>query len=245
MTKILRIMLILIFAASVNSVSAKDKSRIKWYPLLSFGYLQISSNYVHDYFDKVVLNYTNYGVPLITQTTYGRTILLNTGLSISLSKKIRTGISVGYLYSPAYSKYEDYAGAIKIKAAVKSFELGLFSQAELTRFWEIPFHITLKAGANYSSLSISQQAIYNNNLNFNFNENYSGETWGEFIEATFGPSFSTEYFNIQLDLGYRLCEAVLNKKPIYSHTINYELTNEKWNIGQDGILFVISLSKEL
>lgn len=155
---------------------------------LSVGYGMDVSQDVSDTYDALVANTRTFGVPLQTQTKFGRTVLTNASILYNRFESIGLGVSFGYSFSPAYSVYEDDAGTLKLDGSVHTYQIALNARAIPEYYGEFPFILNLKFGVCRTAVSMTQEVRFTNGREANADWNLSTAMEGAFFQATIGTS---------------------------------------------------------
>ncbi len=123
----------------IQSVFPQQERALKsWKTFVSIGYGSTESSSFSGYYKSLIDGYRFSGVPINTQREFGPTILANTGFIFNLLENIGAGISFGYLYSPGYSNYKDYAGIVKINGSIRNYEYFIEYKLCYTESWRVP-----------------------------------------------------------------------------------------------------------
>jgi hypothetical protein len=242
--KILLTPIILIQLLFQLAFSQKTLPPTLWRTFLSVGYANAAPSDVRNYYHSILDFYQSNGVPIFAQTDFGRSLLVNTGILFSKLENIRAGISIGYIYSPAYANYKDYAGTFKVNGSVSSYELSLKMQATLDKLWDFPIIVGIRPGLNYSTATVTETLRF-----FDFPQNnYDSKTyvynWGPCFEVTFGTSVQIGPIIGSFESGYRITYVKIIKVPIKSNFGEFTHIVE-WNIGQTGFVFLFSVGINL
>ncbi|MGE5810544.1 MAG: hypothetical protein ACM339_03525, partial [Ignavibacteria bacterium] len=175
---------------------------------------------------------------------FGSTLIVNIGVLITRLENIWFGLSLGYLYSPAYSSYEDYSGTLKVNGFVSSYEIALKIKGTVFKIDNFQFDISSQPGLAYSSACITEELTYFGIPQADYDSKWSAYTWGPSFQLTICPAIRLGEFYLSLDGGYRFAWNEVTKGKIESSIGNYE-RNEVMDISQDGVIFLFSMEKEL
>ncbi len=227
---------ILIFQSGYSQVK-----RVPAHPkaFVSIGYGITKSDNLSEYYDILVNNYRSLGVPVSTQREFGPTLMANAGVIFNLIENIGAGISFGYLYSPAYSNYKDYAGTLKINGSVRSFEILLNVYYTLLKVGEFPIVLSPQLGVSHSSVLITQEVRFNNFSENNYNWKMTKDGWGPCAQLTIGTSINLGEFIVALEGGYRYTQIHVTEQTEES-TTGTEEVNKAMGIGLNGFISDLS-----
>ena len=167
-TLILFLLNAILLANNLFSQQQNKNRSLIYNPFISVGYLSSSPNLVSDYYHLIISTYHSEGVPMQTQTDFGRTFNVNGGVYFSLLKKVEVGIALGYMYSPAYSNYLDVNGKLKVDGFIKSYKISLVGESAISKFGDFPLNILFEGGLSYSAASISRILVLNAGNENNF-----------------------------------------------------------------------------
>jgi hypothetical protein len=241
-----RIPLIIILLACLlqTASSQEDKYPMLWKTFVSIGYANAASSNVSEYYDLIVDSYRHNDIPILTQTPFGRTVLVNAGFLFTRLEDIWFGLSVGYSYSPAFSNYEDYAGTLKVNGSVNSFEISIKFQYIPEKIAGLPIIISAQPGISYASSSITQELRSNDFPELNYDSKWSTDAWGPCFQGTIGTSVPWGKLSILLEGGYRFSWNKVFEEKIESSAGNSK-RYEALDIGQTGIVFLLTVNYEL
>jgi hypothetical protein len=210
-----------------------------WKTFVSIGYANAASSDIGDHYAKIVNSYRFEGISIPTQTPFGRTIMVNAGFLFTRLEDIWFGLSIGYLHSPAYSSYKDYAGTLKINGSISSYELTLKVKATAMRIGNMPIDITVQPGFDRTYSFITQELRYYDLPQYNYNAKWSTGSWGPCLQGTVGTSLPVGKFFVSLEGGYRF-----GWDPAPRESGKYE-ESVTWNIGHSGYVLLLTLDMGL
>ncbi len=226
-----------------NAQVQPQKSPTLWNTFISIDYADAISIDVRDYYKSIVDSYRSAGIPIPTQTEFGRTWGINAGVLLTRLESNWVGISVGYLYSPAHSSYKDYAGTLKIDGSITSVEILFNYKVVLMKTNTFQINAGICPGLNYSVSTISQEVNYFIYPEKNLNKRWSENAWGPSFKATLGSSIPIGEFILSLDGGYLFNLTNVPKDRIFQGTKT--LTQSGWNIGISGYILNVSFGTTL
>ena len=225
--------------------SAQYKSNpLLWKVFVSAGYANVKSADIENYYSSIVDSYRSLGVPIPTQTPFGRTAIISSGCEITLIRGVWTGISISYLYSPAYSNYADYGGTLKIKGNVNTADISIIFETELQKFGIFPLILHIQPGLCYTHTFVIQQFRNFSSPQMNLDEQLTASAWGPSGQMMLGTSVPVGTFTMSFLGGYRLNFAHNDQQSI-SSSAGDSTIDEIWNIGISGIIMYLSFEKEL
>ena len=235
--------LVLVFLSVNIGASQEDSaSTTRWYSYVSAGYAYAAPSIVREYYDLIVASYQAEGVPISTQTPFGRTIGGSAGVLYSRLKSISVGFSVAYWYSPAYSNYQDYAGTLKVNGSVSSLELSLKILHRFAMIGEFPLNVSVQPGIASSSASIIQDLQFLDSPDLMYHSKWSASKWGPCFQATLGTSLKLTQFTVALEVGYKFVWTIVSESTVES-TAGNRMMHEPWNIGQEGVVVLASIGR--
>jgi hypothetical protein len=210
-----------------------------WRTFLSVGYANAAPGDVRNYYHSILDFYRSNGVPIFAQTDFGQTLLINTGILFSKLENIRAGISIGYIYSPSYANYKDYAGTLKVNGSVSTYELSIKMQATLDKIENFPINVGIQPGLNYSIVDIIETLRFFDFPQNNYDSRMYIYNWGPSFEVTFGTSVQLGPIIGSFESGYRITYVKIIQVPIKSN-FGESTHIVEWNIGQSGFVFLFS-----
>ena len=145
---------------------------------------------VGDVYDELAQNIRSFGIPLRTQTKFGRTMAMSADVLYNRFPSIGIGFSVGYSYSPAFSEYEDNAGSMSLNGSKQVYTICLKARATPERFGKFPFILNMQFGACHTVVSITQKVRFINVPSANADWNLFTNTWGPYFQMTVGTSIN-------------------------------------------------------
>ena len=234
----------LIIFNTLLSQTDSSKAPVIYETFLLVGYSNPTPNNVHQYYDLILNSYNSAGIPITRQMEFGSVLILSGGILLTRIEDIWTGLSLGYSYSPAFSSYKDFAGTLKIKGVINSFDISLKTQATLTKVGNVPIHVSLEPGLNYTSTAITQELTYYNYSAYNYNSKWSASGWGPCATGILGSSVELGGVTALVECGYRFSWNFIDEENIISSSGDSKMF-EHLNLGQSGIVFRISLGMRL
>ena len=210
---------------------------------ISLGYGNTESSSLTSFYNSIIDNYRLAGVPVSTQRKFGPTLLANAGL-LYMYEKFGAGISLDYLYSPAFSNYKDYAGAVKIKGSVTSYEIMLFGQYSIGTIGIFPIYIKPQIGFCHAALLITNDINFNDYPQFNNNQKISISGYGPSFQITLGTNVDLKDYFIGFEVGYRFTRVPVSNSTIILDTQTGQ-TPDDLDIGEKGLISLISFGFKL
>lgn len=238
------ISILLTFLLHQILISQNIERPAKFKTYISIGYSNAASSNLMDYYNLILDYYHRIGIPIPTQMSFGKTIVLNTGILCTKFEDAWFGLSLGYLFSPAYSNYQDYAGTLKVNADINSFDILLNIQASLDSIGVFPINLHIQPGASYSSFSLIHELNYFDLPQYNYNSSWSVSEWGPCLQGSIGSSVQLNKFVISFEVGYRFSWNKIYELPVELRFVNYKL-RDPYNIGLTGFIFLTSLEMTL
>lgn len=211
-----------------------------WKGFISFGYGNTTQGNFNQYYDLINDSYNSAGVPIFKQAEFGKTFVLNGGFLFTRLESIWFGLSLGYLYSPAFANYKDFTGTLKVKGFVSSYEIALKVKAELFKIKDYSIFISVQTGIAYATATIIEELEYLNYHQFNYNRNFSKYSWGPSLQSTLSSPVQFGDFTFFLEVGYRYAYNKATGENL-DKEIKRNFATLDW--GQRGIIFLISLEK--
>jgi len=207
----------------------------------SIGYSISNLDDPRSYFDNLLDFYHGYSIPITKQFDFGKTLSLETGILYSDPRieEMRIGVIAGYIYSPAYARYKDYAGTIDVIGSVNSYQLFLTYQKILWENVDCEIYSLFKPGIDYSTLKITQDVNYTELPEYNYHTKVSASGIGFCGEAMIGMSFPAHSVHYSFEGGYRLfyLEADATEEPVTPENQSRRLP---FSIDQSGFVFQCS-----
>lgn len=247
MKRKLLLSLILCFSTSQIAFGQTFVPRNLWRPFVSIGYGSASLGDVANLYHEIVQSYQTAGIPVPTQTDFGRTLDLGGGVLYSPINILWLGVSLNYLASPAYSDYQDYAGTLKIDGAVTRFQLAFVLQYVLTRFGRVPLLLSASPGISFYSARITQDIRFSAYPQTDYNQKITSSSAFPSFELMLGTSVPVGPVISTIQAGYRL--TVTGPIP-YSTTTNppdpqVDELHPSWGISDSGFLIKLSFATQL
>ena len=238
MKKLLLILSISLFLCQ-SVFSQENESPVFYKLFLSCSYGNTAPNDINNLYNSITDNYKSLGIPIQTQKGFGGMLMANAGLQVSMLKDINAGISFGYSYKPAFSKYKDYAGSLNIDGSIKVFELLLLAEYIPSKIGIFPVIIGTQVGFCHTSAQIVEELRLSDFSEFNYDRKISMDGWGPCLQITIGTSISLGVFIVALEGGY---EQSWNQstEQLEESTTGTEKLAPKINIGLNGFIFDLS-----
>ncbi|MGE5797660.1 MAG: hypothetical protein ACM339_03885 [Ignavibacteria bacterium] len=233
----------LIFSISLflhqSLFSQQERTTNSWKAFVSIGYGNTTSDNLSEYYTLLAERYRYNGLPLETQTEFGPTLLANAGIIFNILERIGAGISFGYLYSPAYTNYKDYAGTVKINGSISSYEILLKVHYIPGKIGDFSIVICPQFGASHASVLITQEVRFNDYQQSNYDWKMSKGGWGPCVQATIGTSVNLGEFFAGFEGGYRYTRIQVAEQTEESTTGTAEVT-QVMDIGLNGFISLLS-----
>jgi len=175
----------------------------KYNLFVSVGYGNTASANIRDYYNSIVDNYRAAGIPIQIQAPFGPTVIMNTAIILNVLQEIGAGVSFAYLYSPAFSNYQDYAGTVKIDGSISAYEFSLKMRYSPLNFGNISIFISPHINICHTSVVITQDVRTNNYQYMDYNWKMTKEGWGPGLQMSAGPFIRLDRFIIEVEGGYR------------------------------------------
>ena len=199
-----QIFLLTLLVLMFQSGFSQDKiSPTLWKAFVSIGYGSTRSDNLSGYYDALVDNYRSSALPVRTQREFGPTLLVNASIICNLLENIGAGISFGYLFSPAYSNYKDYAGTLKINGSINCYEILLKTYYIPGKVGNFSIIISPQIGVSHSSVIMTEEVRFSDFQQYNYDWKMSKSGWGPCAQATIGASINLGKFIIALEGGFR------------------------------------------
>ncbi len=238
MKKLLLILPIYLFLC--QSVFSQGRKLTVFHKLfISFSYGNTAPNDINNLYNSITDSYRSSGIPIQTQKGFGGMLMANVGLQVSMLKDFNAGISLGYSYKPAYSKYKDYGGALNIDGSIKVFEILFLAQYIPFKIGIFPVIICPIVGFNHTSVQIVEELRLSDFSEFNYDKKISMNGWGPCLQVMIGTSISLGAFIVTLEGGYEQSWTQSTEQQEES-TTGTENVNKVMDIGLNG--FISSLS---
>ena len=210
----------------------------EWQAFVGVGYWSAPSD-LNDYYSASLDFYRQHGVPIPMRSRFGRTFSLDGGLLYSRISTIQIGLSGGIRYSPAYSSYEDFAGALKVNGSIYSLVVSLVVHDKISELWGWPLILTVEPGLVHSSVAITAQSRFNGLPQFNDEIEWTGSAWGFQFRGLLGTSLPVGPFVAGMHIGYQISHAKMtNGGGASGWMID---TNGSILLDQDGPILLLSL----
>jgi hypothetical protein len=236
-------LLIIIICLSQSIFSQPKKIQTSWHAFISVGYGNAISSNVSDYYNNLAEDIRFYGVPIETQTKFGRTLITNAEIFYAVLD-MRIGISLGYLYSPAYSNYSDAGGTLKLNGSIKTFDLGLKVRGIPTKIGSFSIIIDGQVGVCHTSVNVNEEVRFVDYSQSNYDWKMLKDGWGPSFQGMIGTSIDFNFLNIIVEGGYRYSLVKVNEQSEESAK-GIQKVNKEMNIGPCGPVFLVSLGIKL
>jgi len=238
-------LLLFLILVLVCPAASQEKSPSTMYSLfVSGGYGNTTSVNVSDYYNSIVDNYRATGIPIQTQTLFGPTVIMNAAILCSLLENIGAGVSFGYLYSPAFSNYQDYAGIVKINGAVSAYEVSLKMQYTPVDIGNVSISFSPQIGACHTQVQVTQEIKFNDYSDMNYNWKMTKEGWGPCLQGTIGGSMRLGEFTIALEGGYRYALIKIDDQTEETNTETKNVS-QLMDIGLNGFYSLVTVGINL
>ncbi|HUI29451.1 MAG TPA: hypothetical protein VLX91_04470 [Candidatus Acidoferrales bacterium] len=214
-----------------------------WQPFISVGYESASTGDVSIFYHNIVQSYRDQGIPVPTQTDFGRTLAVNGGFLYCPIASIWFGLSMGCLYSPAFSDYQDYAGTLKVDGSVVTYPITIITQYKLTDVGSFPILIIVKPGFSYFASKITQDLEFAGSPQNDFHSKISSYSWAFCIEAGLGTSVQIGRITATIESGYHLSGVGpldYHQNPGPANDPYWGERHFMWSMGQSG--FIVRLT---
>jgi hypothetical protein len=237
--------LVSLFLIVIQRGYSQDKAPYTSLPIfISAGYASQSPVYVREYYDEIVNSYRYEGIPIPTQLEFGRTAAANAGMFFGGIEEVRVGFSIGYSYTPAYSNYKDDVGTLKVNGSAASLEISFIGEITAVEIVKVPVHLNVQLGTCRNSASITQELRFFDFPWNNYDSKWSASAWGVYSQFTVGVPVQLGNLTLGLEGGYRYSSCQVTDETIESSTGNYS-TDDHWDIGQNGFIFLVSAEMNL
>jgi len=211
---------------------------------VSGGYGNTTSANVSDYYNSIVDNYRAAGIPIQTQTSFGPTVIMNAAILFYLLEDIGAGVSFGYLYSPAFSNYQDYAGIMKIDGAVDAYEVSLKMRYTPVDFGKVSISLSPQIGVCHTQVQVTQEVKFNDFQDMNYNWKMTKKGWGPCLQGTVGGSMRLGEFTIALEAGYRYTGIQVDDQTEETNT-GTKNVSQVMDIGLNGFYSLVTIGINL
>ena len=229
------IMPLLLISLTNGAFSQHAEGDVHWWPFFSVAYWSADSD-LNDYYKEILGFYRDNGIPIPTQTDFGKTLCINGGILMSRKSTIKIGVSFGYRYTPAYSSYADYAGTLKVNGSINSYEIVLVLKATMAEWWGFPVILSFEPGIGNMYATITEDLKYPGASQFNYVSKWTASGLGFQVRMMLGTSLRTGLFDVGLNAGY---QASLNEaNNVREHSVPMSLN-------QSGVVFLVSVGLDL
>lgn len=239
------IMLLLLLSQTAHSQDYIPRNL--WRPFVTIGYGSATLGDVNSFYENIVQSYRAQGIPVPTQTGFGRTLDAGGGILYSPIKRLWLGLSLEYLISPAYSDYQDFAGTLKINGAVTNYEALLLARYTLIKFGRFPLLLSARAGMSYFTAGITQDLRFTQSPQNNYYQKIESNTWIPCVEATMGTSVPIGPITSTIEAGYRMTVVGTIPYSIESIPPNQQAQGltPYWSISDNGFIVTVSFAMQL
>ena len=172
--------------------------------LCSVGYGISSFGQVNDYYNNIITQYKEEGIPIKKQYGFSRTAYLNLQLLYSpVLPPMWFGVSIGYSFSPAYANYKDFAGILRVNGKITCLDLSITARMKMAEIKDFPIYFSIRPGISHYILDITNSAEFIKYPQSNFSDKAKLTLWAPFIGVTFGTTIHFSHFILELDIGYQ------------------------------------------
>lgn len=206
------------FQISIAQVENKQS-----YTDLFFSIGSLNSDYsnIRNIYNDILEYYRYYGISIPKQTDFGKPLIVNAVIIFPSSiKSIQVGLGFDYCFSAAYSGYRDFSGSLQVNGSIKTYQIFLIIQFNILQTDFFSTFIRLKPGYVKSSVVITENLIYPEmpQMNYNSQTLISGSSmcW----ESSIGLTIPVDFFLFSFDIGYQYAGvrnsemSILSKNPV-------------------------------
>lgn len=237
-------LVLLLLLLQKNSPSQQNEYMSLVKGFISVGYSNAMPDNVDEYYNSIINSYKSAGVPIPTQTKFGKTFVVNGGILLTRLESIWFGLSLGYFYSPAYSSYRDKAGTLKVNGNVNSYEVALKIKTTLFKIDDLYLNASAQPGLAYTTSYLTEELRYIDIPQANYDNKWSVHAWGPSFQVTFCPQVQLGIFDLSLEGGYRIFWNKVIDEKIESISLNREL-HKPLDINYSGFVFLVTLEINL
>lgn len=194
-----------------------------YYPFVSIGYAYAVPGDVRDYYGTLVEAYRTRGLPLPTQTAFGRTLVISGGILYNAFNETRVGVSLGYWYSPAYSMYEDYAGSLSVNGSINDFDICMLAEYVPGRIGNFPINLLFRIGLCHTSSEITQEVRFNDYPQNNLDWKLTNGCWGPSFQFAVGTSMALGNTVLSMEAGYKQTKNQVQNSAIEANGVKSRL----------------------
>ena len=238
----------IILFASLNIGYAQEQSSFSNYVALdslivsfSLGYGFTSVGGIENYYNDLISDYKDEGLNISTQHNFSNTLALEAQILFSLVyPPIWLGISGGYTFTPAFSKYEDASGEVDINGSVDSFRIALASKFDLCSFNKFQVFVDIKPAFSYYVAKVKDKVHFYNYSQFDLAREATLKLWIPSVEFFIGLTYPIKAFYVSFEGGYMnsfVGDQVLNV------SVNGDSSQpvSELNCNQSGLIFLVSM----
>jgi hypothetical protein len=167
------------------------------------GYTSYRLDDVKDFYDEILMVYTEGGIAMPTQNKYEPNWIAGLAVLYKTPTIIDFGLGSQYSKATALSSYADFAGSIEVKSNVSFLSLEGIVQHDFPSRSNYNFYASLRGGLAFIHSSYTHDIVFNDFPDQSGFIDLSGSGTGYTAEGMIGIKRSFMNFDIRITAGYR------------------------------------------